>query len=328
MSATSARRTAKRTALGLIAVSVWPTGVMLNALAASGATGSITANVAPDTSSPLSLVDGAAYRKAIWMNFQNVVAGCMEDKGFNYDQAPPPPADTLGSVDPIEPSTSTGSTTFGVAKAQTYTMAKRTAIASGYAASSAKPYYYALRGVTLPSTSDKYIATLDFRAYDGISVQSLPYGSTAAETGGCEAEGRRLVSEPAIAALLEAQDRAAPILAQLTTSEPMVAAVGDWSDCMVAEGAGTFESPDEPEMYLQDKAAKLLETTTSTSPEWEALKTEEVAVATATADCMDASGVSAELSEITSNEWAEFALENHHLLMLAGGRTLAEGGKP
>lgn len=320
-------RTAKKVGVGLLAVSVWPVGVAVNILAANASEGSFVANVAPDTSSPIALLDGSAYREAIWNNFQNVVSGCMESKGFTYKPAPPPPASTLGSVDPIVPSGSTNEASFGVASTQTYTMAKLTASAAGFAASNAKPYYFALRGVTISSTSDKYVAKLDFRAYDGVAIQSIPYGSTAAETGGCEAEGRRLVSEPALSALLDAQERAASIFFLMATSEPMVDAADNWSACMSANGAGTFESPDEPEMYLQQKAAAILEAGTSSSPEWQELKNEEIEIATATAECLESSGVNSEIRAITADEWADFALQNYNILMLAGGRTLAEGGR-
>ena len=204
------------------------------------------ATTKPDLASPMVLLDGAAFRKSIWINFQQVVKNCMEDEGYIYRIAPVPPETSMAATLPVAdpaPSTSTTSKTFNVTSSVRYEPPAVGYGGSGYVASNAPGYFLALRGFAVTSTSEKYLKSLDRQAYDGVS--SAKFGSTAAETSGCEAFGRRVVSEPAVAAMQQVDLAAAPVLGDFLFSDATDEANIAWSGCML-DNVYAYHSITEP----------------------------------------------------------------------------------
>ena len=249
-------------------------------------------------------------------------AGCMASQGYNYVPTPPPTTEVNVATLPHGYETAVPGD-FGARKTLTYSMAKQTAAGAGIVASNAAGYYQALRGVVITNTSTKYLATLDFRAYDGVAIQSAPYGYTAAETGGCEAEGRIYVSEPALNALASLRSLAAPLAQELATDPEIAEANQDWSDCMIASDAGAYDTVDDVSAkFFEDASTMALNG--ATTAQWNAFESQEELIASKSMECIDESQVVDVIVQETG--WDSFVATNYSLFMLAGGQTFAEGG--
>ncbi|WP_206064937.1 hypothetical protein [Nocardioides sp. JQ2195] len=257
------------------------------------------------------------------MNFQRVVAGCMKMYGFNYAAAAPRPQSVEPASLPVEESTAGSDVTFRETKSMQYKMPTRQAPASIVAGPSSA-YYQALRGVTIPSgLGSKALNAYDWRAYDGVNSDN--FGISAEDTGGCEAEGRELVSEPALLALEELQIQAAPLVEAIGTDPIYEGLQADWIDCM-ADQDYNYSSPIEPATTAAVEASDLYEAG-GTAGQWATLEAAEEDLAETTADCLTTTGYQAYLDGLsTQPEWLQFVTDNQELLDLAGGRTLAVGG--
>ncbi len=271
----------------------------------------------PDLTTPMVLVDGAAFRGSIWLNFQAVVKNCMDDAGYVYQPAPAPPADTRAAALPVLDPAPTAPTTksFNVTSSVRYEPPAFGYGGPGYVASNAPGYFMALRGFTVASTSDKYLKSLDRQAHDG--VNSTKFGATAADTKGCEAFARERVSEPAVAAMQQVDLAAGPILGDFLFGDATDAASVAWADCMQARGF-SYTSVLEPSEDINSKSAALIE---SSAPDtaWTALETREQQTATNSDQCMLQSGLTVVIDGDLQQAWEAFRDSNLTLLHRAGG---------
>lgn len=246
----------------------------------------------------------------------------MADKGFTYSAHASIPVTASGSE--LLPAQLAGaSPTFDAVSSAKYQMSPLSSGGQGIIASSTSAYMMALRGVTIKSSS---AATYDFRAYDG--VNSAKHGTTASETGGCEAKGRTNVSEPALLAMRQVDVAAAPIFDDVLESDEALSVNSAWSSCMAAllPSERVFQDFVDASLEMDTKIALVRSAGTPTAAQWSALEAQETALASAATQCNSNSGVDAYLSTEVADLWETFKQSNLQLLERAGGRTFAIGG--
>jgi hypothetical protein len=276
---------------------------------------------------PLFLIDTHELRAGIWNNFQKVVEGCMQAKGFYYRRTPSLPPNSSYQY---FPSSETGDFTpdFNAATASTFVLAPALASTQGVGETNARSYMTALRGYQLPAGGERKVYQYDWRAYDGASLPN--FGYLGKETGGCEAEGRRLVTEPAAAALKQIDLLAAPLLETLLASEESEMYGSAWVDCMSARGYA-YRDFMEPGVEFRSRpplvSAPIDATQGPTQAETSSVSSlagQEAEVGEDFQACMDSSGMTNFIDTTVAAEWDAFKAQHLGLLRRAGGMTLAE----
>lgn len=275
---------------------------------------SYAASTAPDLSSVTAVVDGTAFKSTIWPNFQRYVAGCMLRKGFSYSasasplytSAAPPPSKLDSSVTAAEPAIS------AVAPAM---VDMAPAAAPSSLASTNNSYLNALRG---PSTAT---SSTDYRAYDGVNTVNAQAKVEVA--GGCELEGRKAVTYPAMEAASRVNVDLQPLLDSIFLTAKAQSVNTAWSACMKAKGYDYASYVDPPALF--QVRADVLSDGAATATAWSKLRSQESATNLASAACASTSGVTTFITQKVQPAWSTFRSSHLADLNQAGGMTNARG---
>jgi hypothetical protein len=244
----------------------------------------------------------------------------MTVQGYNYTIAPPPNSQSSAVYFPSSDALDFSPDFNAVTQAR-YSMAPATSAQQGIRPPvDVTGQMRALRGVTIVPGGNS--GPYDWRAYDGASLPN--FGYTADDTGGCEAEGRRLVTEPAIEAMEEVDQLAAPLLQLLLESPESVAVGTEWTDCMSDEGH-MYLSPLDVGADMLSRAATGVASSYTTA-QWNDLQTAEQQLANEFSACSEQSGLDDFIEGTIADEWADFKASNLQLLNRAGGLTGATTG--
>lgn len=272
-------------------------------------------NIAPDLSDPLTLLSNDALRVGIWKNFQRFVHGCMLGNDvFNYAETPVPTG-LSASITPVPTSTGYG---YDLANSRTKTVSKRSATTAGVSNLTDAQYYQRwLRNATVTTITQYQSA--DYAAYDGVTISR--FGTSSTDTAGCEAAGRRLVSEPAIAALRELDPDITAFRATLAQDPNYAELNNAWGECMYL-GGYNYGDLAEPTASLSVEMDQIQSTS---GPEWTAFKAKEAQVAGAANSCMASAGLTNYINSTLGPQWTSFVNSHLALLQRAGGMTNENG---